>query len=176
MRKILVVVDMQNDFINGALGSKEAIEIVDNVVEKIVNFDGDIFVTYDTHFQNYMETYEGKKLPIPHCIKGTSGWELNDKIALALCDKEFTKVEKLTFGSVELPEMIKKIVNEDEFTIDLVGLCTDICVVSNALLLKANFPEADISVFSDCCAGVTPDTHMAALKAMEMCQINIRAK
>ncbi len=173
MKKILVVVDMQKDFVDGALGTKEAVAIVDNVVNKINDHDGDIFVTYDTHFENYMETSEGKKLPVPHCIKGTDGWKLNDKVQAALDAKTYTEVEKITFGSVDLPQLVKKAVGDGEFEIELVGLCTDICVVSNALLLKATFPEVAISVDASCCAGVTPDTHNAALATMKMCQINV---
>lgn len=173
MKKILVVVDMQKDFVDGALGTKEAVAIVDNVVNKINGHDGDIFVTYDTHFENYMETSEGKKLPVPHCIKGTDGWKLNDKVRGALDGKTYTEVEKITFGSVDLPQLVKKAVGDGEFEIELVGLCTDICVVSNALLLKATFPEVAISVDASCCAGVTPDTHNAALATMKMCQINV---
>lgn len=173
MKKILVVVDMQKDFVDGALGTKEAVAIVDNVVNKINGHDGDIFVTYDTHFENYMETSEGKKLPVPHCIKGTDGWKLNDKVQAALDAKTYTEVEKITFGSVDLPQLVKKAVGDGEFEIELVGLCTDICVVSNALLLKATFPEVAISVDASCCAGVTPDTHNAALATMKMCQINV---
>lgn len=173
MKKILVVVDMQKDFVDGALGTKEAVAIVDNVVNKINGHDGDIFVTYDTHFENYMETSEGKKLPVPHCIKGTDGWKLNDKVQAALAAKTYTEVEKITFGSVDLPQLLKKAVGDGEFEIELVGLCTDICVVSNALLLKATFPEVAISVDASCCAGVTPDTHNAALATMKMCQINV---
>ena len=173
MKKILIVVDMQKDFVDGALGTKEAVAIVDNVVKKIETFDGEIFVTYDTHFDNYMETAEGKKLPVPHCIKGTDGWKLDTKIQNALLGKEYKEVEKITFGSVDLPMLVKEAAGEEEFTIELVGLCTDICVVSNALLLKANFPEVEISVDSTCCAGVTPDTHEAALSTKGCCQINI---
>ncbi len=173
MKKILVVVDMQKDFVDGALGTKEAVAIVDNVVNKINGHDGDIFVTYDTHFENYMETSEGKKLPVPHCIKGTDGWKLNDKVQAALAAKTYTEVEKITFGSVDLPQLVKKAVGDGEFEIELVGLCTDICVVSNSLLLKATFPEVAISVDASCCAGVTPDTHNAALATMKMCQINV---
>ncbi len=173
MKKFLIVVDMQNDFVDGALGTPEAVSIVDNVKSKIKNFDGDIFVTYDTHFENYMETSEGKKLPVPHCIKGTKGWELNEEIQNALSDKEYKEVEKITFGSVDLPEMIKKKAGDEKVSIELVGLCTDICVVSNALILKANFPEGEISVDATCCAGVSPKTHSAALDTMAMCQINI---
>ncbi len=173
MKKFLIVVDMQKDFVDGALGTKEAVAIVDNVVKKIDNFEGEILVTYDTHFDNYMETSEGKKLPVPHCIKATDGWKLDSKVEKALSGKEYKKVEKITFGSVELPKLVKEAAGEEEFTIELVGLCTDICVVSNALLLKANFPEVEITVDASCCAGVTPDTHEAALATMGCCQINI---
>ena len=173
MKKILVVVDIQNDFVDGALGSAEAIAIVDNAANKIKNFDGDIFVTYDTHYDNYMETLEGKKLPVPHCIKGTQGWELNPKIADALNGKEYKTVEKLTFGSVELPSLIKESTGDEKAEITLIGLCTDICVVSNALLLKANLLDAEIFVDSTCCAGVTVQTHNAALDTMRCCQINV---
>lgn len=173
MKKILVVVDMQKDFVDGALGTAEAVAIVPNVVKKINEFDGDIFVTYDTHFENYMDTSEGKNLPVPHCIKGTDGWKLDSYVYEALSKKEYTEVEKLTFGSTALPELIKNQVGEEEFTIELIGLCTDICVVSNALIFKANFPEIDIMVDKTCCAGVTPASHDAALTTMQMCQIKI---
>lgn len=173
MKKVLVVVDMQKDFVDGALGSDEAVAIVPNVVKKIKDFDGEIFVTYDTHFENYMETNEGKNLPVPHCIKGTEGWELSDKVKEALADKNYTSVEKLTFGSVDLPKIIADKVKTDDYTIELIGLCTDICVVSNTLILKATYPEKDITVDATCCAGVTPETHNAALATMKMCQINI---
>lgn len=173
MKKLLIVVDMQKDFVDGALGSKEAVAIVDNVVNKIQTFDGDIIVTYDTHPENYMETQEGKNLPVPHCIKGTDGWKLDTKVQSALDNLSYKTIEKPTFGSTELPEYIKENYNPDEIEIELIGLCTDICVVSNALLLKANFLETKISVDSKCCAGVTPDTHNAALATMKMCQINV---
>ena len=164
---------MQNDFIDGALGTNEAVEILPKVVEKIENFQGEIITTYDTHFENYMETNEGKNLPVPHCIKGTYGWKLKTEILNALKGKKFTEIEKLTFGSSKLPDIIKEIANGEDFSIELVGLCTDICVVSNALLLKANFPECEISVDSNCTAGVTVDSHNAALLTMKMCQIKI---
>ncbi|MBR5472678.1 MAG: isochorismatase family protein [Clostridia bacterium] len=173
MRKILVVVDIQNDFVDGALGTPEAQAIIDNAAQKIKNFDGDIFVTYDTHFENYMDTLEGKKLPVPHCIKGTGGWQLNSKIADALNGKKYKEVQKLTFGSVDLPKLIKNSIGDDKAEITLIGLCTDICVVSNALLLKANLLDSEIYVDASCCAGVTPDTHNAALDTMRCCQINI---
>lgn len=174
MKKFLVVVDMQRDFVDGALGSKEAVAIVPNVVKKINEFEGEIFVTYDTHFENYMDTNEGKNLPVPHCIKGTTGFELNDEVAKALEDKKFTKVEKITFGSVDLPKLVKEAANGEDFTVELIGLCTDICVVSNALLLKANYPEMNIAVDAACCAGVTPESHDAALTTMKMCQIEVK--
>ncbi len=173
MKQILVVVDMQKDFVDGALGSQEAVAIVPAVAGKIRAFNGDIFVTLDTHFENYMDSAEGKKLPVPHCIKGTPGWALNAEVASALAEKPHTPVEKLTFGSVDLPELIRKAVGEERFSIELIGLCTDICVVSNALLLKASFPEAPIAVDAACCAGVTPAGHEAALATMRSCQIDV---
>lgn len=172
MRNVLVVVDMQKDFVDGALGSKGAVAIVDNVVEKINNFDGEIIVTYDTHLDNYMETREGKYLPVPHCIKNTDGWQLNDKVQSALDSKEYTKIYKPTFGSTALVEKFNGC-NQTETEVTLVGLCTDICVVSNAMLLKANYPEMNITVDASCCAGVTPESHKASLVTMKMCQINV---
>lgn len=173
MNKVLVVVDMQKDFVDGALGSAEAVAIVSNVVEKIKSFDGYIFVTYDTHSEDYLNTSEGEKLPVPHCIKGTDGWELDSQVETALEGKDFVAVEKPTFGSVNLPQLIRNRAGE-EFSLELIGLCTDICVVSNALVLKANFPENEISVIADCCAGVTPKAHNAALQTMKSCQINVK--
>jgi len=174
MKKILVVVDMQNDFVDGSLGSTYAKAIVDNVVNKIENFDGDIIATYDTHYENYMQTSEGKQLPVPHCIKGTEGWELNEKVKNALERKGYTSIEKITFGSIDLPDTVKSLVGDEDFSIELIGLCTDICVVSHALLLKASFPEVDISVDSSCCAGVSQVTHYAAIDTMRCCQINVK--
>lgn len=173
MKHVLIVVDIQKDFVDGALGTAEAVAMVDHATKKIKEFNGDIFVTYDTHFENYMETAEGGKLPVPHCMKGTDGWELDERIAQSLVGKAFTKVEKLTFGSTELPDLVRKAVGNEDFDITLIGLCTDICVVSNALILKANFPEKEIYVDASCCAGVTCETHNAALITMKMCQINI---
>lgn len=173
MKKILIVVDMQNDFVDGALGTKEAEGIVAPVVSKIQNFHGKVIATLDTHSHNYMETAEGKKLPIPHCIKMTHGWLLNEKVLEALQKKDYMLVEKKTFGSAKLVKIIKKLKKKEEIEIEMVGLCTDICVVSNALLLKAHFPEMKICVDAGCCAGVTPMSHEAALKTMEMCQIDV---
>ena len=173
MKKILIVVDMQNDFVDGALGTKEAAAIVDNVAAKINAHDGVIFATLDTHQENYLETSEGRKLPIVHCVKNTEGWKLNKKVENALNNKGFTPVEKVTFGSTDLPRLVKEACGGEECEIELIGLCTDICVVSNALVLKANFPEATISVDAKCCAGVTPDTHNAALSVLRCCQIDV---
>lgn len=174
MKQFLIVIDMQKDFVDGALGTKEAVAIVPKVAEKIKKFPGKIFVTYDTHFEDYMETSEGRNLPVPHCIKDTTGWALDQTIADALQGKDYTPVEKPTFGSVDLPEFIEESAgDEEDLCIELIGLCTDICVVSNALILKANFPEAEIMVDASCCAGVTPETHKAALQTMVCCQIHI---
>lgn len=173
MKRFLVVVDVQNDFVDGALGTKEAEAIVAPAAEKIEAFDGDIFVTFDTHFENYLDTAEGKKLPVPHCIKDTAGWELHPRIAEALENKAYTTVEKLTFGSVALPALIERAAAGDDFEVTLLGLCTDICVVSNALILKAAFPEKRVAVDANCCAGATVDSHNAALTTMQMCQIDI---
>ena len=173
MENILIVVDMQKDFVDGALGTPEAVAIVPNVCEKIRAFDGPIFVTYDTHPESYLDTAEDKKLPVVHCVKDTPGWQLDAAVADALADKSYTVVEKPTFGSTDLPGMIAKAAGEEDFTVTLIGLCTDICVVSNALLLKAHFPEQTIRVDAACCAGVTPDTHNAALTTMKMCQIDL---
>ena len=173
MKKFLVVVDMQKDFVDGALGSKEAQEIVPFAVKKIKSFDGEIFVTLDTHKEDYLNTSEGKKLPVPHCISGTDGWTLDKNIADALKNKNYCQIEKNTFGSVDLPEMIGNASGEEEFTVEMIGLCTDICVVSNALLLKAFYPEVEITVDAKCCAGVTPKLHESALDTMASCQINV---
>ncbi len=173
MKKLLVVVDMQKDFVDGALGSEEAVAIIEPVIEKIENFDGDIIVTYDTHPENYMETQEGKNLPVPHCIKGTEGWKLNPSVQTALDQKSYKVIEKPTFGSTELPAYIKANYDPEDIEIELIGLCTDICVVSNALLLKANFTETKVSVDARCCAGVTPESHNAALQTMKMCQVAV---
>ena len=172
MRKILVVVDMQNDFIDGALGSPEAQAIVSNVVNKINDFKDEIIVTYDTHQGNYMETREGKYLPVPHCIENTNGWLLQPNVEVALISSNVIRIKKPTFGAVQFVNMLKGM-DEKNTEITLIGLCTDICVVSNAMLLKANYPEANIIVDASCCAGVTVESHKAALTTMKMCQIEI---
>jgi nicotinamidase/pyrazinamidase len=170
MRKILIVIDMQNDFISGALGTPEAKAIVEQVVAEIGRFaPGNIFATRDTHSATYLETQEGQRLPVPHCIKGTPGWALHPKIAAALLSAPV--FDKPTFGSLDLAQAMARLAEQEAIDITLVGLCTDICVVSNALLLKAYLPEVPIRVKADCCAGVTRDTHLAALETMQMCQI-----
>ncbi|MBE5859452.1 MAG: cysteine hydrolase [Butyrivibrio sp.] len=170
MRKLLVVIDMQNDFIDGSLGTKEAVAIVPSVVEKIKSYNTkDIFATRDTHQPEYMQTQEGANLPVEHCIIGTKGWEIESSIASLL--KDAVIIDKPTFGSTELASKIKEIADKEEIEIELIGLCTDICVVSNALILKAYMPEVKISVDPACCAGVTPKKHLAALETMRSCQI-----
>lgn len=170
MRKVLVVVDMQKDFIDGALGTKEAAAIVDNVAETVKSFDGEVIFTRDTHGDNYMETQEGRNLPVPHCIKGTDGWQLDKKLEVLRTDA-MKVFDKPTFGSVELAEYLKEGGVPESIT--LIGLCTDICVISNAMLIKAFMPEAEVRVIESCCAGVTPQSHSNALEAMKMCQIQV---
>ena len=169
MQNILIVVDMQNDFIDGALGTKEAVAIVPLVKEKIKNFNGKVIFTRDTHFENYMETQEGKNLPVPHCIKGTNGWEIRQEL-MEFCKEQ--PIDKLTFGSSELGNIL---VEEDKVnqieSITFIGLCTDICVISNVMIAKAFLPEVKIIVDAACCAGVSPETHKNALEAMKLCQV-----
>lgn len=169
--KYLIVVDMQNDFIDGSLGTPEAVAIVPAVVDRIraANREGyKIIATMDTHDENYLDTAEGRKLPVRHCIRGTQGWQIADAVKAALGDAVI--LEKPTFGSVRLPGLIEP---AEDLTIEFLGLCTDICVVSNALLVKAHFPEAKLSVNRACCAGVTPQKHDAALETMASCQIDV---
>ena len=166
MKKTLIVIDMQNDFIDGALGTKEAQAIVPNVKKKIEEYSmrGDeVIFTRDTHHKNYLETNEGNHLPVEHCINGTYGWLIADEVNYP----EYRHINKATFGYT----MWEYEGNFEE--VELVGLCTDICVVSNALILKAQFPEINITVDASCCAGVTPESHKAALTTMKMCQINV---
>ena len=162
--KVLIVVDMQNDFIDGSLGTKEAVGIVDRVAEVMDSFDGAVICTRDTHFADYLETSEGRKLPVEHCIEGTKGHALQDTIQKMAEKKQAAK---------NLPEEIEKLAGGVPESIELVGLCTDICVISNAMLLKAFYPEVPISVDASACAGVTPQSHKNALETMKMCQIDI---
>lgn len=171
MKKLLIVVDMQTDFVTGALGTKEAQAIVPMVAEKIqkAKEEGtDVIFTLDTHEENYLDTQEGKQLPVPHCIKNTEGWMLVPE--LRPLAGGCMSVEKPTFGSTRLAHIVGR-AGYDE--IELIGLCTDICVISNAMILKASVPETPISVDASCCAGVTPESHANALAAMKMCQIAI---
>ena len=166
MKKTLIVVDMQNDFIDMALGTKEAVSIVPAVKAKIdeyVKSGNEIIFTRDTHEENYLDTNEGKHLPVPHCIKGTKGWEIADGLYIDGCKI----IDKPNFGWQNWDK-------ENFEEVELVGLCTDICVVSNALIIKATHPEIKVSVDSSCCAGVTPESHEAALKTMAMCQVEVK--
>ena len=194
--KVLIVVDMQKDFIDGALGTKEAQAIVPLVAETIhqmANPNTAIIFTKDTHTDNYMNTLEGKNLPVPHCIEGTAGYGIVDEVfeawiqhatgenrymsgyeAYPLYDENPIRVKKPTFGSIELQNILYDM--NDRFEIEeitLMGVCTGICVMSNAILAKATLPEVPVNVIADCCACVTPRSHQVALEAMEMCQINI---
>lgn len=176
MNKLLIVIDMQNDFVTGCLGTKEAWEIVPNVVDIVKNFDGDIVFTRDTHFDDYLDTQEGKKLPITHCVYNTENWEIIPEL------REFESVakqifDKNTFGSIELANKLREIQSSDSAkhydAIYLCGVCTGICVISNAMLCKAVTPETPIKVIANACACVTPESHRIALAAMETCQIDI---
>lgn len=172
MRKVLAVIDMQNDFIDGALGTPEAQAIVPRVVEKMKEYDPwNIFLTRDTHYENYLETQEGRNLPVVHCVKDTPDWQLHSAVAEAA--GKAVIVDKPTFGSNRLAAILMTERAQMALEIEIVGLCTDICVVSNALLFKAAMPEAPITVDARCCAGVTPEKHRAALETMKSCQINV---
>lgn len=166
--RYLIVVDMQVDFITGSLGSKDAKAIIPAVVNKVKNFAGRVIFTRDTHFDNYLQTQEGTKLPVVHCIKDTAGWQICDEL------KPYVKtvVDKETFASMDLPRIIKNF-GENIEKIELCGLCTDICVISNAMILKAAFPETSVEVDADCCAGVNKERHNTALDAMRAVQIEI---
>ncbi|MCD8353862.1 MAG: cysteine hydrolase [Clostridiales bacterium] len=171
----LILVDVQNDFVDGALGTAEAQEMLPRLVEKVRQFDGTLLVTKDTHGADYMDTQEGRNLPVPHCIKGTEGWQLAPSL-LALPAVRRAKVyEKPCFGSTALAADLAALNAKGGVdAVELVGLCTDICVVSNALLLKAAMPEVPVSVDATCCAGVTPEKHDAALNVMESCQVAVK--
>lgn len=177
MRKVLVVIDMQNDFIDGALGTEEAQAMLPQLEAKLAREEALLareeallVFTQDTHGADYLETQEGKNLPVPHCIKPEKGWEIAPSLK-PFVEKASAVVEKPTFGSLELPKVIAGL---EPDAIELVGLCTDICVIANAMILKAAFPEVPISVDASCCAGVTPESHENALKAMKMCQVAVR--
>jgi len=168
MAKILIVVDMQNDFIDGTLGTAEAVAIVPYVKSLIENFDGKVLFTRDTHFENYLDTQEGKNLPVKHCIKDTHGWQIRGELDAL---RKTQPIDKLTFGSSDLPQLLAK---EDHIeSVTFVGLCTDICVISNVMITKAFFPEVPVIVDAKACAGVTPESHKNALEAMKMCQVKV---
>lgn len=170
MQDILIVIDMQNDFIDGALGTAEAVKIVPKVAEKLRRFSGRVIFTRDTHEEGYLSTQEGRKLPVPHCIRGTAGWAICD--ALAPFAQAAEIIDKPTFGSAALGARLRELNGQEPIgSITLVGLCTDICVISNAMLIKAFLPEVPIAVDAACCAGVTPESHRNALAAMKACQI-----
>ncbi len=169
--EFLIVVDMQNDFISGVLGSKDAVEILPLVVQKIVEFHGQIIYTRDSHFTDYLETREGRMLPVQHCIYTTHGWELHSCIPIKPDD---VMLDKNAFGSQELAGKIEQLAGDEPIEkITLIGLCTDICVVSNALVLRNAFPQVDICVDAKCCAGSSPANHLAALTTMASCQVVI---
>ncbi len=172
MRDVLIVVDMQKDFIDGALGTAEAVGIVPAVVQKVNTFQGDILFTRDTHFDNYMETQEGRNLPVPHCIRDTEGWQICRELLPLAEGKPI--IDKVTFGAMELGTMLQEMHEEEEIaSITFVGLCTDICVISNVMIAKAFLPEVSIIVDAACCAGVTPDSHNTALASMRTCQVQV---
>ncbi len=176
MEHILIVVDMQNDFVDGVLGSPEAVGILPAVVDKIKNHEGKIIFTRDTHGEDYMDTREGKYLPVPHCIKETRGWGIKDEVWAAAEGKaDVSVIDKPTFGSTELSECLLDFSDGHALgQVTLIGVCTDICVISNAMLIKAALPEIDVAVDAACCAGVTPESHENALSAMAACQILIQ--
>lgn len=164
----LIVVDMQKDFIDGALGSPQAQAIVPKVVELVSHFPGKVYFTRDTHGPNYLNTQEGRKLPVKHCIQGTPGWQLCEELQPFAANV----VDKLSFGSISLPRLLAQAGTPESIT--LCGLCTDICVISNAMILKSAFPETPICIEASCCAGVTQQSHDTALSAMQAVQIEVR--
>lgn len=168
MSKILIVVDMQNDFIDGALGTKEAVAIVPYVKEVVEHFEGKVFFTRDTHLDNYLETQEGKNLPVTHCIRWTEGWQIHPELEVL---RKTDAIDKETFGSKDLVEVLKQEEAIEEIT--FVGVCTDICVISNVMVVKAFYPEVPLVVDAKGCAGVTVQSHLNALEAMKMCQVKI---
>lgn len=174
-KKKLVVIDVQNDFVTGSLGTKEAQAMLPRLIEKVKTFDGEILMTRDTHEANYMETQEGRMLPVPHCIRGTEGWALVPELEAIRVEQNLKVYDKPCFGSLELVADMKAAYERGELeSLELVGICTDICVVSNALMLKSTMLELPMYVDADCCAGVTPEKHEAALEVMRSCQVNVK--
>lgn len=171
MKKMLIVVDMQNDFVTGCLGTKEAVEITPSIAQYVQDFDGEVIFTRDTHHEDYMETQEGKKLPVMHCVEGTEGWQIVPQLRCLAEEGSGCQVfDKPTFGSTQLAQMIAE---KAPLEVQLVGVCTGICVLSNAVMIKAFAPEIPIRVIANLCACVTPESHETALKAMETCQIEV---
>lgn len=169
--KVLIVVDMQNDFIDGALGTAEAQAIVPKVEQKLKDFDGTVIFTRDTHFDDYLSTQEGRNLPVPHCLYQSDGWQIRDELQPYMGD---IVIDKLTFGSDELGLLLSELNDEAPIeSIEFVGLCTDICVISNVMIAKAFLPEVPLLVDASCCAGVSPETHHNALEAMKVCQVQV---
>ena len=174
MSRILLVVDMQNDFIDGALGSEMAMSIVDGVAERISTFDGKIIFTRDTHGADYLNTAEGRKLPVVHCVVGSPGWRISSKLPIPAGS---VVIDKITFGSKELGNLLLEENKKEEVeSVEIVGLCTDICVIANAFIVKTFLPEAEVCVNADLCRGVTEESHRTALEAMRACQITIKEK
>ena len=173
MKDLLIVIDMQKDFIDGSLGTKEAEAIVPSVIQLVEEFEGDVIFTRDTHTEDYLNTLEGKKLPVEHCIKGTEGWNLEGNLESVRVKRDAQVFDKTTFGSKELATYLSQERSSEISSITLCGLCTDICVISNALTIKAFLPEIPIRVKAACCAGVTPASHEPALETMKMCQIDV---
>lgn len=172
--KYLVIVDVQNDFVSGALATEEAKQILPKIIKKAEDFSGKIVFTMDTHEENYLDTQEGRLLPVKHCIKGTDGWKLVPGLEKLQRERKLPVFEKSTFGSKMLAEaVLEEYLKGNVESVELVGLCTDICVISNALLLKAYMPELKILVDPSCCAGVTVEKHLAALETMNSCQIQM---
>lgn len=166
--KVLVVVDMQNDFIDGALGTPEAAKIVPYVKQVVETFDGRVLFTRDTHFDNYLDTQEGQNLPVKHCIQGSHGWQIHEELEAL---RKTEAIDKLTFGASALPQVLSQ--TDDLESVTFLGLCTDICVISNVMVTKAFFPELPVIVDAAGCAGVTPASHKNALEAMKMCQVKV---
>ena len=171
--KYLIVVDVQNDFIDGSLAAHNAKVIVENIIKKVENFKGKIIITMDTHYNDYENTQEGKLLQIKHCIKNTKGWKLYNKLGTISKDKKIKIYEKNYFSSLELAKDLKK--NIDKISeIEIIGICTDICVLSNAILLKSFLPEIPIFIDECCCAGTSEENHLSAIKILKGCQILVR--
>lgn len=175
MKDFLIVVDVQKDFVDGALGTPEAQQMLPILLEKVRRFNGTVILTQDTHTPGYLDTQVGKQLSIPHCIEGTPGWEFAGELETLRANCRYAVYRKPTFGSVRLAADLRSLYEQGGLaSVELVGLCTDICVISNALLLKANIPELPIYVDASCCAGVTPEKHRAAMEVMKSCQIIVK--